>query len=532
VYSPLLPRPGQPPVKVIFDNLAHGADGDALYAAHSGAIGQFVQGQRQNAESGVGGFSKTHKDLPGGGRYEYSTNGGQEVVRVKLTQTLVHPQRETTEQVQKGTPTLLIDVIFDPELYISGDVFSYQQSGTGSTEPGQGYIDFPIAWTQHVIQTHASVEAYYRNHYNGSPGVGNGEYITDYHEIRTGQFDGIPFAYNQNGQNGWVEGVNSPGQVPIAESPPRTALRVSDFVYVSISTRRDTTLGFVAGSSSAVWLLNIWDAPGGVTRSNARDQTSYFDFLNVVGLIGDPDKKPYTAISTGAHDNPKLLALTQAPAGVSIVRAIAPSSVPPGTIGVGFLAKPTTALHPGGKPGVTVIDVYVASENSIKANTFPGGQDLVFSTDDPSFTYSVKRDLRMRVRVRELINGESPFIVRVAPLTTRRVQHFSAPEQGAVSFPSLPDTPVDNDAGRDASWKFGAQSRWIDNGREPADGNTAAGAHRSNTGGHPAPGVHRGELVAADHRHDQDRTDRVDSERQATRSRHREDHVSLSNSSQ
>jgi hypothetical protein len=490
VYSKLPPEFGETPTKVVFEGVEPGSpEAQLLYMQNMGEISSFQQKARQSRVTSGNSVSSMQQALPGGGQLRYTYNNGQETVHVRLNPVAgkVGTTSEEAAKTQHAEPLLAIDVVFAPSSFMSGDVFSFTQTSRSEAtwvwEEGD-----PIPVDPHD-------PAFYNETF-GLPDNPIG-----------GSFGG-PIEYTVGGTTTVVTSINSnrfvgpAGFADMAAHPP-TRNNISVFTYTELILTDNGNYFHDA--------VNFWPAPANVDppdnkiawclvaastyerfegqpepewhgrlgppvtvneKQNVRDQVFYFDTVNLVGCVGDVGGEHparYEAVSVGTSTDPRLIPTTQLGASITVARGGAfADPPPPGAYGASFIAKPRKPIDPTeASPQPTVIDVYVAAQNTIKSNTYPGKEGLTFEADDADFTYDIKRDLSFTVQVREFIDGGGGYIVRVDPAFQKRKKHFHAPDHDQE--PTIEGPSIDSDSERDESWKFAADKGWVDAGGAPAD---------------------------------------------------------------
>lgn len=474
--------PGAAPCQVIV-NAAVGTDPAVVrqqYAEALGAINHFYSAARQSLALSGQTIHNMQADIPGG-HVRYTYNNGIELVRVTLSAPESPTEApERPEDIHNLDPVLLIDVVFEPAFYLTGDIYSFIPATPdgGDLPPHNGD---PSTWTITVITTQSTFETALHAYEEDSLPPGWVLDSVDFGSSTTSSWDGwLNFKTTSHSVPGLPDSpVGSATSGGYGNTgPPFLSGYAQDLIYYPAIRVKSHQPVFPFGSADGTFpqrvILTTYVAPGyppgpgggptpGTPQKNKRDKYSYFDAVNVVGLIGSPDKNPYAAISTGDTTDHRLKPLLTEAAKISVTRAVTPDSVPPGPTGAGFSATPVSPA------ATTNIDVYVAAMNTIKSNVFPGLENSTFAADDSGMSYDTKKDLMIRITARELMMGERPYIVRVAPTMSKRTEHFDAPSDGAGVPPTTSAGQIDSADGRDHSWSFGAQSGWTDAGGSPAD---------------------------------------------------------------
>lgn len=476
---------------MVFEGVEPGSPAaQLLYHQHQGEISRFQGKARQNREISGQPGSSMQQAMPDGGQMRYTFNGGQETVHVKLTPGESETTSESTTQQEShhAEPLLAIDIVFEPELFMSGDIYSYTQtSREESTWLWEEGDPIPVDLNDPALvhETHNLPDNPIGQSFGGPiaytvgdtftlvTGIGMAEtfagpadfaFLSMFPVTRYGfaieTFTELKLTDNGN----WFHDSSNFWSSPARTDPPdykNTWVKVDAYYYY----RR-------AGVPEPTWLGREGPPVTTNEQQNVRDQVSYFDTVNVVGAIGDVGGDSYEATSVGTSTDKRLVPTTQLGAAVTVGRTVSIGSVPPGPVGAGFIAKPRKPVDPSDtQPKPTIIDIYIAAENTIKTNTYPGLEESAFEIDDASFSYDIKRDLGFSIRCREFIDGGGGYIVRVAPSFQKRKKHFTAPNHDQE--PTIAGPTVDSDAGRDASWKFAADKGWVDAGGAPADPSNA-----------------------------------------------------------
>jgi hypothetical protein len=506
--SRLPPLPGLPPPKITYEGLdAATPEGQRAIHQLQGHISRFHGKARQSVDlSGTSG-QHMHGSLPGGGVMRYTYNNGLEELNVRVPVTRGAPAEETLERPEPPvvvTPMLAIDVLFTNVLFMAGDVYSKTRESHTVQQwewvPGDpipidphdpavttltyNLNDTMSGWNgdsigedpgEHWTSTGATIITAT----DGSDG-GSGHVLTNPYRDSVGatgpSLDGFlirswqqvesigPFTGPFGGVTPWSDFLGF---------APGVTTSTIDAPYRKIFVLTSESFWFAGeGGLRPTWIGRL-GAPVEVTSdTHVRDQSSFFDVLNVVGLRveddpDDPADAPYEAISTQSSADGRLRALSPEPAVRTASRALrAAESPPPGYVGEGFLAAPQKPPTAGDdNPPPTTIDVYLSSTNIIKANTYPGPVGATFEADDPSFSYDVKQDIDWNIRVREFVD-DAPIIVGVTTTTERRNKHWTGEPNNE---PTTPGDDEDVPSSRTAEWNFAAGSTWTDQHGEPAD---------------------------------------------------------------
>jgi len=460
---------GAIPLKVRFE----GVDGDSpqarmLYEQMQGELGQFYHAARQAVDIPEAPGGARIKQLAGGGQLRYTNNQGLESLDVRLTpQQIAAVQQRTPRQPDKHDVVLAIDVLFENELYLAGDVTSYTEVEVAPADPGTPGDPFPpeSAWTF----LFASADPVFSP---SSPAVAggadaNGTYLTASKYYRA---------------NGSLAGYIGPYLTSVAG----TAL-LSPVNILGPSVSIDPfTLVYGApvwtGSATLIRVEFGWTVPGAalpvpptdadIRKYYERNTYKYFDVLNVVGVqVGALDDGGYSARSAGPRvEDDRLKALSGRTTDQTVDRALTVASPKTNIVGQCFAARPRDTADP-----TTEIDVYVATCNISKINAYPDGEGSTLDVDDPTFNYTPHQPVRWTLRLREYID-EAPVAIGVTTVTEQETQLYYAPdvfvpdeigghfEPGHDVPPSLFDPPVVAAATRSATWAFAARPDWVDTG--------------------------------------------------------------------
>lgn len=463
--STLPPLPGEPPVKVVFETSDPGADAQQLLMANQGALGQFQSKARQSRELSGNPIATMQGTLPGGGRVRSSYNNGQETLYVKLDP--VRPGEESNPQVTPPLPPpppfLAIDVIFNNALFDVGMIYSYATttvSGTPDAPPGTPADEQPN-FTQ--IATY--------------PAPDHSDFLDT--DFQTGgpfsvMFDNIPALGDSWTTGGIVATFPDPyDQIVAANLASGFHAHVASgaagqFIAVYEFQNGRHTGGFGGGSSTQyVYARELWQRsapPGGTApaRRNFFDHREYYDLLTVVGVRADPDGKPYEADSLGHTTDKRLTPLVLGAAQIVTRKVTYAAGTSEGMLGHCFLAQPQQPPTPGVDPEEMTFDVYVEAMNVRQRNTIPTARPgSVFAVDDSSMIYNNQPNVKWRLNVRELLNGQK--LVQVNLAAEGRSHKFQS-SLGAPPGPS-PTTEVSSTilpTAREQSWIFAAEANWED----------------------------------------------------------------------
>lgn len=452
MYSKLPAEPRETPTKVVFEGVDPGsAAAQRLYYENFGDISSFQQKARQSRLISGQPTSSMQQQLPNGGRLTYTFNNGLETIHVKLAP---RGSSSTTEPGKKPElvtpPQLAIDVLFNPELYETGDVWAFTETT----------VYHPAVPPR--VQPDARIYSY----------DGSGNPIND--ELAYALAGDTDYT----GINGTVVKLTDrfnwfiQAEQDLAIITPGTAFELT-YTLVQYPNTFPFTSFYPPNAVRAIRTYAVAKGrtdPGTpafttVTKEFTRDQRRFFNGLGVAGAIGDPEgDNPYESKSVDEKEDVedgRLVPCETIKQGPAITREIVfGDGASRRYIGIGFLALPTVPITPGAKPVKTVIDLYLGSANSKVKNTQDTAtKEAKFGTDDSSFQYDVDQKLSGDVRVREF-RDQSPIAVKV-----------SVKSNMARSFPQFNYAPsyVVSDPDRTFEWYFAATPTWVDGGAEPAD---------------------------------------------------------------
>lgn len=281
--------------------------------------------------------------------------------------------------------------------------------------------------------------------------------------------DGRQLRYTYNGGQETIDVRLSPKSRPGAPQAKSPEKSVHDFV-LAIDVLFESEQ-HVAGDVTSYTEVVV--TPADIRKYYIRDKYTYFDTFKVVGLqVGDLAEGGYAAKSAGSVKDPdnRLKSLTGYPTAKSVERTLTAADAPPNLLGHCFVARPRDNIDPK-----TVIDVFAATCDIQKTNSYPDGEGSTLAVDDPTFDYAVKQDFRWTIRVREFVDG-GPVAIGVTTRCEGETQHFTAPEievlpESGVDYvpgynipPTVEDAPVVTADARTSSWAFAALSAWEDTG--------------------------------------------------------------------
>lgn len=464
MYSKYPARPGEPPVKVVFEGIEPGSpEAQQLFFANQAAIQHFHAKARQNRDiSGQAGahMQQAQRD---GGQFRYSYNNGIETVHIKLSPQRIERQlREPPPpELPPIPPTLAVDVLFETPFAELGNVWWYAEKTT--TRPGTPGENYPS-----VVIYQASVE-YWQSQFSSD---------TIWDEVYAG---GTVYG---NGPSGTVLGLEQHDQL-VARGPqePWNIMQT----YVIMKRHAPPGLGqpyYVTEAFTLTMATRPVNIPPGppvtvTEKVYTHDQRSFFKTLNLVGAQGnpegDPEKDPpYVARTPGESDDGRLVPCEELKIGKEIERILPPEAPdqPPNFVGAGFLAQPTMPITPGVEPEDTVIDIFVARSDVRQWNERSDAKTSSrFAVDDSSMKYQIEDFPRqVTIRAREFV-GVSPVAIKVTVKAGMKKVLTPDGEPAVTTFgDSVPPRPV--------AWFFAAAPIWQDSGNEPAEPDTRDGEDR------------------------------------------------------
>lgn len=456
-----------------------------LYHRLSGHISHFHQAARM--ARGDMSVAFRQQTLADGTRLSYSYNNGLEIVQVTVApRTLVQVEQEvkTPTPTVQLEPLLAIDVLFHPDDFEVGDIFSHTKSTETVIVPGQPIGD-PMDPDNWDVPT-----TYHRFFTSTSPTViteGSWGYIRGwYYTTKTYYLDELARAaggaWGEFAEKAFLEFLETDGRNQV--SPGSAAIIGTMRYYGGIFGN-----GVLGGEQSVNYgdWLELWEAespanwigPRGPdttetveTLRNKREKRTYFDVLNVVGtrVEDDPDNpedEPYEANSLGDTDDARLTPVTAAARSMSRTISINDPDSGEGFLGSCFVARPRVwPPNPGEDPKKLTVKLYAASINVAQHNQLPGKETSAFGTDDDTMNYIAKTELRVKVRAREL-GPVTPIAVRVNLTTEGKIERFVDDEGGG--YPSIEAGTETISAARVRDWSFAALDTWQPGGGEPAD---------------------------------------------------------------
>lgn len=456
--SRLPPKPGETPTKVVFDGVEPGsAEAQLLFQQHKGPIGQFHSKARQQRELSEQPIAHMQQAMPDGGRMRYSYNNGQETIHVALEPrpgTPVGTQPQVLE-LPPTQPSLAIDVLFDCEPYLAGDIWAYTE--TTVHDPGQdgspgAYVetyqaDFGSGWVQGPFTPEQIMGSLYSKI---DTAIGTADLTMDYTIQLTNTLSYL--------DNHVTTATHSPASI---------IQKVFKFTLIDDGFHdwgyRDAP-GYGTDHQQGYVTLSVLNYQGGspaipphdtIVRHTTHEQRLLFDQLEYAQVTAVPEGRvtPASALKVAKTIEREL---------------VLPDDAPPGFMGHGFVAQPRRPVVVGQVPDETLLNVYVASFNNGKRNYNPGAIGATFEADDPSFEYYLRQLAKGRIRVREFVD-QSPAAVAVHLKANMEVQHLE-PAGPPTYRPESPD--------RSVTWHFAAAPDWQDTGHEPAnpDAKNPAGA--------------------------------------------------------
>lgn len=454
--SPLPPVPGETPVKVIFETSDPGANAQQLLMDNQGAIGHFQQKARQSRELSGQPQAAMQGSLPGGGRIRSVYNNGQESLYVRLNPVGGEEPIPIDEPkyLPPPVPHLAIDVLFNSDRYLVADVYAHSD-----TDPGEPTVEVDVfSGTRDPSMV------------PGDPPFSEGATRTE------------TYGAGDNGEYWALAKFTEQLALPnpyTFEDPPGThwsVVTTASWVQLTrtdgghwgpLDTRYDPDTG-----GSSIWAMTEFTTtstittPGVSVRVITHDTMESFDVVNIAGLVGDPENKPYEAHSAARSTDDRILRAVDLSAIQTIQRMVDAHDTEAldGITGIGFLAKPFQDVIPGEQsPDPTIIDVYLATDNNSKANENPGLEGSTVDGDDASFTYGTGAGLEFRIRAREY-TYEAVGAVMVDTEIGQKKQHDQIAPTAVIGAPTY--TPR---VERERDWAFAAVKGWVDLGGEPAD---------------------------------------------------------------
>lgn len=441
-----------------------------LYEQLQGEITQFYSRARQSGDmSGSPGF-KVVKQLPNGGQLRYTNNHGLETIDVQL-----HSVEQSTQEAVRVRPeltdvVLAIDVLFDVDAQVAGDVTTYWKDVVNPGNPGDPGAPFPTAWAELFA---ADPLPFSPSAPSGpSPGwesSAEGSIGPSGYYRATGALDGFIGPYLTS-IIGTAMLTSLPGVTgPSISEVPFTLVYGRPVINISAGgTLIDVVMGWTVPGAP----IPIDPTPPDIRKYYTRDTYKHLSTLIVAGLqVGALDDGGYSTKSVAVRppDDTRLKSLVSHPAERTVSRTLTVADPETGILGHGFVARRRDSSDPE-----TIIDVYAASNNVLKINEYPEGEECAITTDHPSFTYTTPTTATAwTVRVREYIN-EGPAAFRAQIDSEVEVQHFTAPEieivdEGGSRFepgynvpPTVAADPEVTSAGRTLRRTFAATRAWVD----------------------------------------------------------------------
>lgn len=458
--SKLYPEQGELPTKLAFDGVEQGSpEAVELRVRYGGAIRHFHAKARQARVASGSPSGHMHTVLPDGGRISYSYNEGQEVLRVQVAPVrLERPiaPRAQPHIVTPMDPVLAIDVLFDPKLYLAGDIYAYTVEE--STEP----VDSGPWWDQSKWSTF----------FSSGMGAAFFDLYGDYSDAGLYWIYG---RYQDTTAEGMLVGAVFEGLVEKFDINDHDQAPKSSYVFFGAVREGD----LIAETGYFIPSLG-GGGGGGDGRLYTREKRSLFNVLTAVGAQGnpeptDPKQAPYEAKVAGADtgsDDGKLLPAADLPRTVKTIDRTLVASDPTasaGYVGAGFVARPTVAPVAGFPVTETVIDIYLTSINVSKANQYPEGEGATWEDDHPSFTYDFDPEAALTIRCREFSDG-MPGKVEVRTRTEQLVERFraTAPDTEPTEPELTPEVFEPSEPERTVVWHFAASTNWDDAGNDPA----------------------------------------------------------------
>lgn len=470
MFSRLPAQFGDTPVKVIFEGVEPGsAQAQLLYRENQAEITHFHTKARQSLIQSEQPGAHMQQAMADGGRMRYSFNNGQEILTVKLEPPpqIVPVDRPVREPIPTA-PHLAIDVLLNNVLHLVADVYSKVETTPAQDE----YVDVSTQFIG-LPETWAAAQS-------AALGTISCTYLYD------GYTDGyMPYLYELEPPPMWPY-AQTAADSSIPTYPPATGSAEFETHYgifeVVVSGSEGPETGYQTVVLDRITRTLVPAQPARYTHY--RKQYYYFDTLVAVGLRAPPEggADTYTAISVPTSEEPdaRLYPVTSGPNSAAR-ELLVDEALPLHATGQGFVALPRVPLPlsiPGALPP-TVIEVYIGSDNTTKANEYPGPVGATLEDDDPSFVYDYLAEVGWVVRVREFPG--TPSAVGVTTTTERRMVPWEPPlgpppELGeAVPLEDTPPTvelPEEVEpSARTARWGFAADKTWqeLSEAAEPAD---------------------------------------------------------------
>lgn len=468
--SRLPPKFGETPTKVVLEGTDPGDPAARqLFVELQGQIARFHSKARQSREISEQDQLGMQQALPGGGRMRYQFNSGQETLFVR-----VNPQRaattreETVERKLTTTPVLAIDVLFDPQQFEAGDIYSIEKELTTIPgTPGGNNLIYPgFEYTSTYPPSNYGYEADDRVETSVTVTVAaGGGNLNGYDYSSAAEAnDAMHTAFAIMESQPQPQPISSTFTMRIVSYTQRTffgARTTAYFETVSVTTKAEPVYG------------DALPTPPRTVEKNRyfREVRTYLNVLPVVGLRVD-GPRPYEALSTVKASDARLQSLVEGER-TAVSRAIAFDDPAGGRrfYGAGFAAAPRDPVMPGVPPEALEIEVWVGSANVSQSNEPPGTEGAQWGVDSPGMSYATQTASAFTIRAREFSDGGYQ-IVRVGTDAQGKIERF---EEAEVEATLSVDMPMD---ARHIDWRFAAGAGWTDSGQEPAqpEVRTPAGA--------------------------------------------------------
>lgn len=439
------------------------------YARLQGEINQFYSSIRQSIDISGSPGSKVIRKLPNGGQLRYTNNQGLEVIDVQLQIVPVEESRQQIVRPELVDAVLAIDVLFEQTAAVAGDVTTYWEDVVSPGDPGSPGAPFPTAW----VDLFAADPLPFSPSAPSGPSPGwassvDGSIGPSGYYKATGALDGLIGPYLTSAL-GTAMLTSLPGvSGPSISEVPFTLVYGRPIINISAGgTLIDVVMGWTVPGAP----IPIDPTPPDIRKYYTRDTYKHLNSLLVAGLqVGVPGDGGYSTKSVVVRppDDKRLKALAGGATERHVTRQVTLTDPEPNIVGCGFVARRRDSSDPE-----TILDVYAASCNVVKTNSYPDGKNVTIGADDPSFTYTTIGDVRWTVRAREYINA-APVAFGVTIETEQETQHFTAPEieivdEGGTRFepgynvpPTVAEPLATSHSGRSLRREFAALRSWVD----------------------------------------------------------------------
>lgn len=479
----LPPAAGAAPTKVVFEGVEPGSpEAQRLLAQNQPTIAHFHAKARQARDLSEQPGASMIQQLPDGGRLRYVYNGGQEAIFVRLNpRDVPQPQPRQPVELKSNNPVLAVDVLFDPEQFEVGTIYS--------TEPGTEHIPGKPAEEIVVLEGYEYAYSIDASNY--------GRNAEDYEETIVTR----TFASTAGNSSYYFYSSLGDAQAGldafIAESEAETAAdqeyyaSLGYYGYISTSTITVRIAGYtfyqlpvpgfpgyseyrayfetLSVSTKTTPLLRLEpavpDRDEPITR-NFLEKRTYLNVLPVVGVRVD-GARPYEALSTEPSQDARLRSLL-GDERTTVSRQIAFDDPSGGErfYGAGFCATPRDPAMPGMAPAKFDIEVWIGAADVRQFNDSPGAQGDTWGVDSSDMHYEPFTLVEFTIRVREFSDG-AYHTIKAAVDAQGKIERYKAPGNGTGSPTELVSTEKPGDA-RHVDWWFAANTGWSDGGQEPA----------------------------------------------------------------